>query len=147
MPNKRYYDFFSYLATQLAFSFATAPFLILSFSNSILVWSRVSFYAVIGVIASIAFFASPAKPYLRRRLEERAARAGAAPAGKTGAKTASHVPGRGDVDGGLRRSVSAESVRETVLGLPTDPERELDEAMSELRAEVQARHATFKKTD
>lgn len=46
---------------------------------------------------------------------------------------------------GLRRSVSAESVRGTVLGLPTDPEKEFDEAMSELKAEVDSARKAVKK--
>lgn len=134
-PYKRYYDIASFLATQLAFSFATCPFLILSLSGSLLVWARVYFYAIIGTAACAAFFASPAKPYLRRRIEERAARAGVAPAkgsgGEGGAKRE-----------GLSRSVSTDSVsRVPVLGLPSDAQREIDEAVAEIRMEVAARQA------
>ncbi|KAA8572641.1 hypothetical protein EYC84_003240 [Monilinia fructicola] len=59
-PHKLYYDLFSWLATQLAFSFTVAPFILLTLPASFLVWSRVYFYAIIGTALSTAFFASPA---------------------------------------------------------------------------------------
>ncbi|KAJ9150732.1 MBOAT-domain-containing protein [Pleurostoma richardsiae] len=116
---KKYYDCFSYLATQLAFSFAVAPFLVLGFGASLIVWARVYFYAIVGVAASIAFFSSPAKAALRKMLEERNFRAGAAK---------------------LKRSISTDSLsgQAPVLGLSADPQRDLDEAMEEFKAEVAA---------
>ena len=128
LPSKRYYDFFSWLVTQLAFSFTVTPFLTLTLSASLLAWQRVYFYAIVGTAASMVFFASPAKPFLRKRLEARAAKAGV---DVTGAK-------RPD---GLHRTISTDSLggREPVLGLSADPERELDEVISEIRAEMQAK--------
>ena len=61
---KPYYDIMSYLVTQTAFCFTTAPFVLLTLPSSLLVWARVYFYSIIGVAASMAFFASPAKPWL-----------------------------------------------------------------------------------
>jgi lysophospholipid acyltransferase len=80
------------------------------------VWSRVYFYAIIGTALLTAFFISPAKPWLKRKLEERAAKAG------------SH----------LKKSYSQESLAEQqpVLGLPPES---LDEAIDEIRAEMGAR--------
>ena len=123
---KPIYDFLSYLTTQLAFSFATAPFILLDLTSCMLVWSRVYFYCIFGVALSMAFFASPAKPYLAKTLQHRNAVA----SGKD------ERPGMG------RRTTSQGSVGsidgETVLGLPSDPARDFDEAMQEVKEEVEA---------
>jgi len=118
-PNKIYYDIFSWLVTQLAFSFTVAPFILLTLPASFLVWARVYFYAVIGTALSTAFFASPAKPYMMKMVSERTGKAA----------------------GGLKRTESTESLtsKEPVYGLPGDPSKDLDEAMSEVRAEMEAR--------
>lgn len=94
-------------------SFVVAPFLILHFYESILVWSQVYFYVPVGVILSIAFFASPGKQILKQRLAGRQK--------KTGIQ--------------LARTSSQDSIsgREPVLGVAADPQRELDEALQELR--------------
>lgn len=96
-------------------SFAVAPFLVLSFSGSVLAWSRVYFFVVIGVLVTMAFFHSPAKQYLREKLEARQKRPGVQ----------------------LARSLSQDSLvgREPVLGVAQDPERELDEAVREMKAD------------
>ncbi|KAK5950457.1 Lysophospholipid acyltransferase [Knufia fluminis] len=67
---KIYYDIASWLVTQTAFCFVTAPFVILGFSDSIKAWARVYFYCIVGVGASVAFFASPAKAMLVKRLDK-----------------------------------------------------------------------------
>jgi len=138
LPSKKYYDLFSWLVTQLTFSFATTPFLILTLSGSLAAWSRLYFYAVIGTLASMAFFASPAKPALRKALEQRAARIVHLPAeSDRGAK------GREE----LTRTMSMDSIksREPVLGLSSDLERDFDEVMDELKSEVQARRTSVNK--
>ena len=117
LPNKLYYDIFSYLVTQLAFCFVTAPFVILSFPESILVWSRVYFYIVIGVAASIAFFASPAKPWLNQQLRKR-----------------NHITFQRSQPDSQEPMAS-----HPILGLPVDPAKEFDEAFQEAKAEVEAR--------
>ncbi|PQE30780.1 MBOAT family protein [Rutstroemia sp. NJR-2017a WRK4] len=126
MPNKIYYDIFSWLVTQLAFSFTVAPFILLTLPASFLVWARVYFYAVIGTAFSTAFFASPAKPYMMKMVSERTGKAA----------------------GGLKRTESTESLtsKEPVYGLPGDPSKDLDEAMSEVRAEMEARQRKGKGT-
>ena len=119
-PYKGYYDFATYLVTQSMFCFTTAPFVILTLTDSLKVWSRVYFYAILAVAASTGFFASPAKVWLIRRQKTRA-RPG-------GATVATHA--------------SATEDNAPVLGLPNDPKGEVDEAMQEIQGEVQARRRT-----
>ncbi|KAE8145017.1 MBOAT, membrane-bound O-acyltransferase family-domain-containing protein [Aspergillus avenaceus] len=111
---KRYYDFTSYIATQLTLSFTVMPFIFLSFGDSITVWRSVYFYGIIGNIASLAFFASPAKGLLLKKLK---------------ARNKPHVP----------RSVSSENMRQPTLGLPSDAIQEFDDAAQEIRAEIESR--------
>ncbi|TAQ85623.1 1-acylglycerol-3-phosphate O-acyltransferase/1-acylglycerophosphocholine O-acyltransferase [Chlorociboria aeruginascens] len=117
--SKVYYDIFSYLATQLAFSFTTAPFCLLTLSGSFRVWSRVYFYAIVGVILSTAFFASPAKARLTEALNKRSSTKGSV----------------------LQRTHSQESLASTepILGLPPDPQKDLEEAVEEVKAEMELR--------
>jgi len=116
---KIYYDIFSYIVTQLAFSFTTAPFVLLTLPASFLVWSRVYFYAVVGTALATAFFASPAKAHLVQALNKRS--------GNTGSS--------------LKRTKSHETMQgeEPVLGLPPDPSGDLDEIVKEVRAEMEAK--------
>ncbi|OHF00541.1 MBOAT family protein [Colletotrichum orchidophilum] len=118
-PNKVYYDVLSLFVTQIGMSFVVSPFLVLEFSGSVQVWARVYFYTIVGTVLSMAFFASPAKQVLRKQLEARQ--------GKGGAR--------------LTRTLSQDSLsgREPVLGVSPDLQREIDEAMEEIKAEVEAR--------
>ncbi|KAI1144646.1 MBOAT family protein [Hypoxylon sp. FL0543] len=126
LPSKKYYDFASWLATQTTFSFVVAPFVILRLDQSLLAWSRVYFYAIITTGASMAFFASPAKAQLRKALDQRTREAGVK----------------------MVRSVSTDSLtgkgQEPVLGLSADPGRDIDEAIRELREEVEKARAEGK---
>lgn len=117
---KSLYDLFSWVVTQLAFSFATTPFLVLGFADSVKVWARVYFYCVLGVAASYAFFASPARPWLKKKVEERSNAAGVQ----------------------LKRSASTESLatggsmdHEPLVGpgLTSDVNRELGEMVGEAK--------------
>lgn len=117
---KFYYDAFSFLATQTAFSFATTPFLVLGFSDSVKVWARVYFYCVAGVAVSSAFFASPAKAFMKGKIEKRSNKAGVT----------------------MKRSASTESLatggsrdHEPIVGpgLSSDVNRELGEMVGEAR--------------
>ncbi|KAI8954600.1 MBOAT family protein [Xylaria longipes] len=115
LPNKKYYDFASWLATQTTFSFVVAPFIILDFKESLQAWSRVNFYAIFTTFATLAFFASPAKGYLRRMLEKKSREAG----------------------GRLSRTTSSENLKEPVLGLSADPGRDINEAIQQIQEEVE----------
>ncbi|KAN0073425.1 MBOAT, membrane-bound O-acyltransferase family domain containing protein [Elaphomyces granulatus] len=116
-PLKRYYDVVSWLTTQLILSFSVVPFIVLYFSDSILVWARLYFYGLVAVMSSIAFFASPAKGYLIRELKKR------------------NKPE-------VSRAISHESVGQPALGLPNDPAREIDEAVQEIASGISARKAS-----
>ena len=111
---KRYYDILSWVVTQLTLSFAVAPFIMLSFRTSIAVWSSVYYYGAIGTLGSVAFFASPAKALVVRRLKLRS----------------KPQPGK---------TVAQEPAGPPTLGLPNDPGREFDEAVQEIMEEIESR--------
>ncbi|KAG5948397.1 hypothetical protein E4U53_006298 [Claviceps sorghi] len=119
LPGKKYYDLASLLATQLTFSFATTPFLLLTLSDSLRAWSRVYFYGAAWTIACLVFFASPAKAALIAELEKR----------------------QGHASAKLVRSTSTDSLtdREPILGISRDLGRDVTEAMEELTADVGSR--------
>lgn len=111
---KPYYDFSSYLVTQAAFCFTTAPFVLLSLRSSLLVWSRVYFYTVLGAAAAMAFFASPGKIWLNKRLQMRNKRR-------------------------IEKEVVGDSRGHQLLGLPSDPGEDVQEAVKEIKLEVETR--------
>ncbi|KAI9746577.1 MAG: lysophospholipid acyltransferase [Claussenomyces sp. TS43310] len=115
---KIYYDVFSYLTTQLAFCFTTAPFVLLSLPESYLVWRRVYFYAIVGTAISTAFFASPAKAFLKQQLDIRSERAGSK----------------------LKHVYSQENFsdsKDPIMVLPPDPDG-LEDTVKEIREEIEA---------
>ncbi|KAG6002149.1 hypothetical protein E4U21_003424 [Claviceps maximensis] len=118
LSSKKYYDMACLVITQLTFSFATTPFLVLTFTNSMRAWSRVYFYGAAWTIACLVFFASPAKLTLRAELEKRQECASAK----------------------LEPSTSTDSLTgtEPVLGISRDLERDVAEAMKELKAGVES---------
>ncbi|CAG8952032.1 hypothetical protein HYFRA_00000768 [Hymenoscyphus fraxineus] len=115
--NKIYYDIASWLITQTAFCFVTAPFVLLTLPASFLVWARVYFYAAVGTALATAFFSSPAKGMLVRKLNARAG-----------------TPQ-------LKKSTSQDSLakHEPVLGLPAEPQQDIEELVGELKAEMELR--------
>ena len=131
LPSKRYYDFASYLVTQLAFCFTTVPFVVLTLPDSLLVWGRVYFYAIIGVICSMAFFASPAKAWLIKKQKARSA---------VPTKTSERpIPGLKKEDSFANLLQADPSKHPQLLGLPEDPEKDMDEAVREVIQEVEMR--------
>lgn len=122
----------SWFATQATFSFVVAPFVILRLDHSLQAWGRVYFYAILTTGATLAFFASPAKAALRKKLEARTKEAGVR----------------------LVRSASTDSLtavgsraQEPVLGLSADPGRDIDEAIQELRGEVEKAQARLREKE
>lgn len=95
-------------------SFVVLPFITLSFTGSVGVWAHVYFYGIVGVFSSLAFFASPAKAILVKKLKKR---------------NTPYIP----------RTASQENIRAPALGLPNDPGRDIDEAVQEIRAEIESR--------
>jgi lysophospholipid acyltransferase len=123
-PNKRYYDFFTYVVTQFAFSFTTAPFIILGFTDSLKVWSRVWFYCLFGVAASFGFLNSPYKVQLVQALKKR-----------TGAASTTGTPQKP----GLQRADSSYTTTHVGGGIPDDPQKEFGEIVQEVRDELEKR--------
>lgn len=131
-PYKRYYDWFSWLVTQLAFCFVTTPFLVLHFSDCIKVWADVYFYCIVGVSASYIFFWSPARQWLKVKIEERSKEAGVQ----------------------LKKSASTESLatggsmdREPLVGpgLTSDVDREVGQLVGEAKMAWQERERLRKR--
>lgn len=110
LPRKRYYDIFTWLVTQLTFSFTTAPFILLTIHDSMLAWSRVYFYCPIGVALCSFFLASPGKAWLAKKAKAHA-----------GAKRPA-----------VSRSESMESLQGATLGVPSEPGKEFDEVSTGL---------------
>ncbi|KAL9090422.1 MAG: hypothetical protein Q9159_001951 [Coniocarpon cinnabarinum] len=137
LPSKRYYDFVSWVATQMALSFCVAPFLLLQLHNCMQVWAAVYFYVLFGVALSLGFFNSPGKDILRRRLAERAKAAGISTP-----RSSTPVPDKSRAElEQLMPGQQRENVRGPHLGLPEDPGAELDGVMHEIRKEVEARRS------
>lgn len=116
--NKKYYDAFTWFVTQFAFCFVTSAFNLLTLSAALTVWSRVYFYGVVGVAICFGFLYSPARPMLAAKLRK-----------------------RNGTDGKpqLQRQTSPDSAKMPpggMLGLPDDPEKELQELMKEVQEEV-----------
>lgn len=88
LPSKKYYDAATFFITQITFAYATAPFVILSFRNSWLVWSRVYFYVLWGTAAGFAIFDRrlPVRSWLVGMQKKRTA--GLAPASEKAGTTA-----------------------------------------------------------
>lgn len=113
LPTKRIYDVLSWAATQMAFSFVTTPFILLTLRDSTLAWQRVYFYCIIGVATGLAVFAdaSPIKRSLKKALAKRAGASGAQAQGKRGEQ-------RGE-DVGRRSEGGETSMREQGQGMTT----------------------------
>lgn len=117
--NKLYYDIFTWLVTQLAFTFLTAPFIILSVHDSMMAWARVYFYGIIGVAACSAFLMSPGKKWLQQKVKAR-----------TMVRPEPH------------RADSHEGMQGATLGVPHEPGQEFDEMVDEIVEEVKKRRGS-----
>ncbi|QIW98641.1 hypothetical protein AMS68_004159 [Peltaster fructicola] len=117
-PYKRYYDIFTWVATQLGFAFATTPFIVLTLQYSLRVWAQVYFYCVIAVVAASGFLISPGKTWLSKRVKARTSRPG------------------------MARQDSQENMQGAMLGVPVDPAKEFDEMVDEIMEEVKRRRGS-----
>src|ERR1700753_1954261 len=115
LPRKVYYDIFSWVITQVSFTFVMTPFLLLEVSKAWEVWRRLYFYDIFGVDVCMAFFASPAKGILVQRLKARMERPE------------------------LARAKSDSGNDQVMFGVPVDAEAELQEIVAEVRAEIEKR--------
>ncbi|KAB8349569.1 hypothetical protein FH972_023593 [Carpinus fangiana] len=117
LPRKRWYDVASWFVTQTVFAFTTAPFILLTASACWECWTRVYFYGIALALGSLAFFNSPARGLLSARVKS-----------YTGQKRP-----------GIQRWESTDSVKAPHLGLPDDPQKDVEEAFEEARREIEAR--------
>lgn len=60
-PYKPYYDIVTYIVTQVGFGYVVQPFVILSFKDSIKMWSSVYFYGHVFIAVTIFIFQGPYK--------------------------------------------------------------------------------------
>jgi lysophospholipid acyltransferase len=143
LPTKKYYDIFTFLITQAAFAFTVAPFILLSFSDTVKVWSRVHFYTLIAVAASFALF-SRSLPFRKEFTKRQAARA-PPPTTDNIEKAAKEAVEKDNLEHRqqrLRRESSGASsiVRKApTLGIADDPEADIDEIVAEVKAEIEER--------
>jgi lysophospholipid acyltransferase len=139
LPSKKYYDIFTTLLTQVVFAYVVAPFILLGFSDTLKVWARVYFYTLVGVAASFALF-SRNLPIRKQLVQRQAARL---PPAATLDESAIEKTAREEVKREkLARTNSQESFasrKQSILGIPDDPEAEIDEIVREVKAEIEER--------
>lgn len=133
LPSKRYYDVFTVFLTQATFAFTVAPFIFLSFRDSLMVWTRVYFYALLGIGACFAMF-SRKLPFRGQFLKAQNART-------ANIKVEVDVAGIKKVarEEVKREGLSKREQRAPTLGLPEDPEGELNEIVAEVKREIEER--------
>lgn len=141
LPSKKIYDVMTTVITQIIFAYTVAPFILLGFSDTFKVWSRVYFYTLISVAASFAVF-SRNLPFRKQLVQMQAARV---PLASTAAVDGSAIEkaAREEVRREqLARSNSQDSVASKKMplhGIADDPEAEIDEIVREVKAEMEER--------
>jgi lysophospholipid acyltransferase len=113
LPTKIYYDVFTWFITQANFSFVALPFVLLHVQPINQVWRQVYYYEIILSLGAMAVFASPVKAMLAKRVK-----ALARP--------------------GIQR-VKSDAPPDVMLGVPPDPEMEIQNIAAEIRAEIEKR--------
>lgn len=93
------------------------------------VWQSVYYYGILTTLSALVFFSSPAKKIFIKKLQARAG--GTAGAKKPVTFSAPSGPTTPGVDG---------HDRDQTLGLPDDPAKDLDEAVQEIKGEIDARN-------
>lgn len=143
LPSKKYYDIFTFFLTQAAFAFTVCPFVILSFSGSLKVWTRVYLYTLVCTALSFALFSRslPFRAYLTKLQQSRQPPTPATPA--VDVKGIEKVA-REELE--RERLLQKDSYEGDVthrgaptLGLPEDPEAEIDEIVQQVKREIEER--------
>lgn len=106
------------------------PFIFLSLPDSLAVWQSVYYYGIITTLASLAFFASPAKTFFTKKLKARNAR-------PSPTRTESDPGSASGTGSGTGKGKGNQTL---ALGLPDDPGRELDDAVQEIKDEIEMRN-------
>ncbi|KAK9453690.1 MBOAT, membrane-bound O-acyltransferase family-domain-containing protein [Dipodascopsis uninucleata] len=71
-PYKKYYDIVCYVMTQLFMGYAVQPFILLTFKQSIIAWSRVYFYAHVVLLGTIITFSrKDVRKFMEKKLSAR----------------------------------------------------------------------------
>ncbi|KAF2474141.1 MBOAT family protein-like protein [Lindgomyces ingoldianus] len=143
LPTKRYYDLITIFLTQTAFAFTVAPFILLSFTSTMIIWARVYFYTLIGVVASFVLF-SRSLPFRAKLTAQQAARMKAATTDVDTTGTVIEKVAREEQEKERRQTLlrreSSEGVRRApTLGIAEDPEAEIDEIVAEVKREIEER--------
>ncbi|KAF1957330.1 MBOAT-domain-containing protein [Byssothecium circinans] len=146
LPSKRYYDIFTFFLTQTAFGFTVTPFVLLTFSDTVMVWSRVYFYTLICVGLSFVLF-SRSFPFRQQLINMQKSRLPPTPVSTTDGDI-EKVAKEEVVKDKLRHrqelfrreSSDASSMRRApTLGIADDPEAEIDEIVAEVKKEIEER--------
>ncbi|KAH4597666.1 hypothetical protein HBH82_219120 [Parastagonospora nodorum] len=141
ITQKTAYEIITTVITQVIFAYTVAPFILLGFSDTFKVWSRVYFYTLLSVAASFAVF-SRNLPLRKQLVQMQAARA---PPASTGAVDDSAIEkaAREEIKREkLARTTSQDSVASRKMplhGIADDPEAEIDEIVREVKAEIEER--------
>lgn len=140
LPTKIYYDIFTFLLTQLAFSFTVAPFILLGFSDTLKVWARVYFYTLIGVAGCFGLF-SRSLPFRKQLQQRQSARAPATAAVDRDLSNIEQIAKEEIKRDNLRTdsTTSATSRKAPTLGIADDPEAELDAIVAQVKREIAER--------
>ncbi|KAJ4991662.1 MBOAT family protein [Stagonosporopsis vannaccii] len=142
LPTKIYYDVFTFFLTQLAFSFTVAPFILLGFSDTVKVWSRVYFYTLIGVAGSYGLFSRslPVRKLLQQRQSGRQAPKSAVDVDVSNIEQIAKEEIKKDTLTRTNTTTStASSKRAPTLGIADDPEAELDAIVAQVKHEIAER--------
>jgi lysophospholipid acyltransferase len=137
LPSKQYYDIFTIFLTQSAFAFTVAPFILLGFRDTLLVWSRVYFYTLIGTAISFALFSKnlPVRSYLTKMQADRVSEFD-----EQGIEKVVTQELEKERREQLLRRESVEHLGSApMLGIADDPEAEIDEIVAEVKREMMER--------
>ncbi|KAF2637744.1 MBOAT-domain-containing protein [Massarina eburnea CBS 473.64] len=140
LPSKKYYDIFTFFLTQAAFGFTVIPFVLLTFTDTVKVWSRVYFYTLICVALSFALF-SRSFPFRKQLIKMQASRLTSTDNIEKVAKEEIEQDNLKKRQAMFRtESSGADSIRRApTLGIADDPEADLDEIVAEVKREIEER--------
>lgn len=139
LSSKIYYDVFTFLLTQLAFSFTVAPFILLGFSDTLKVWARVYFYTLVGVAGCYALF-SRSLPFRKQLQQRQSLRTTPPSAVDLDVSNIEQIAKEEIERENLTRVNSMPSTtssrRAPTLGIADDPEAELDAIVAQVKREI-----------
>ncbi|KAH6622041.1 MBOAT, membrane-bound O-acyltransferase family-domain-containing protein [Boeremia exigua] len=142
LPTKIYYDVFTFFLTQAAFTFTVAPFILLGFSDTLKVWSRVYFYTLIGVAGSYGLF-SRSLPFRKQLQQRQSVRTTPTSTTEMDISQIEQIAKEEIKKDNLTRidttTSTASSSRAPTLGIADDPEAELDSIVAQVKREIAER--------